>query len=157
MNTQNRTGVSKPIRRSESPHPRTQRALPGFVLLVAIVLTTGCVRRTMTITTDPPNARVYLNSQELGVSAVTSEFTWYGDYDVVIRKEGYETLHTNWKIDPPWYQWMPLDFIFEVLWPGQFHDQRSQSFVLEPAKTPDPEALVDRARDTRKRALDPRK
>jgi len=111
----------------------------------------------MTITTEPPNARVYLNDLEIGVSEVTTDFTWYGDYDVVIRKDGYETLHSNWKIDPPWYQWIPVDFFTEVLWPGEFHDQRSRNFVLTAATKPETEALVERARAVRKRALDPRK
>lgn len=133
----------------------------AWALVVALVLTAslpgGCVRRTMTITTDPPSARVYLNDREIGVSAVTTDFTWYGDYDVVIRKDGYETLHSNWKIDPPWYQWIPIDFFTEVLWPGEFHDVRSKNFVLVVATTPEIEELVERARATRKRALDPRK
>jgi len=126
-------------------------------LVLSACLTPGCVRRTMTITTEPPNARVYLNDHEIGVSQVTTDFTWYGDYDVVIRKDGYETLHSNWKIDPPWYQWIPIDFFTEVLWPGEFHDQRSRGFVLVAATTPDTEELVDRARAARERALDPRK
>ncbi len=133
----------------------------AWALAVALVLTAflpgGCVRRTMTITTEPPSARVYLNDREIGVSAVTTDFTWYGDYDVVIRKDGYETLHSNWKIDPPWYQWIPIDFFTEVLWPGEFHDVRSKNFVLVVATTPEIEELVERARATRKRALDPRK
>jgi len=131
----------------------------AFLILTAagMLLLTGCVRRTLTITTTPPNARVYLNDREIGVSEVTTDFTWYGDYDVVIRKKGYETLHSNWKVDPPWYQWIPIDFFTEVLWPGQFHDERSRNFVLKPAEIPDTEELVKRARDARKRALDPRK
>ncbi len=126
-------------------------------LVFTVMVACGCVRRTMTITTEPPNARVYLNDHEIGVSEVTTDFTWYGDYDVVIRKEGYETLQSNWKIDPPWYQWIPIDFFTEVLWPGEFHDQRSRNFVLLTATTPEIEELVERARAARKRALDPRK
>ena len=126
-------------------------------LVFTVMVACGCVRRTMTITTEPPNARIYLNDREIGVSEVRTDFTWYGDYDVVIRKDGYETLHSNWKIDRPWYQWIPIDFFTEVLWPGSFHDQRSQHFVLAPATTPEIEELVERARATKKRALDPRK
>lgn len=117
----------------------------------------GCVRRTMTITTDPPHAQVFLNDHEIGVSDVQTDFTWYGDYDVVIRKDGYETLHTHWRIDAPWYQWIPVDFFTEVLWPGECHDQRSRHFELAPVSPTDTDALVARAREIRKRALDPRK
>lgn len=139
---------------------RLKRALDATGTVAAIALLAcggGCVRRTLTITTDPPHARVYVNDREIGVSKVSTDFTWYGDYNVVVRKQGYKTLRTNWKIDPPWYEWIPIDFFFEVLWPGQLHDMRSNHFVLAPAVTPDPDDLVKRAEETRKRALDPRK
>ena len=84
----------------------------------------------MTITTEPPSALIFLNDQEIGRSEVTTDFLWYGDYDIVIRKKGYQTLQTHWEIKPPWYQVIPIDFITEVIWPGQFHDERSHHFVL---------------------------
>jgi len=130
--------------------------LVGLAGLVAIG-SFGCVRRTLTITTEPPHAHVFLNDHEVGVSRVQTDFTWYGDYDVVVRKEGYYTLHTHWQIDPPWYQLIPVDFFTEVLWPGQFHDERSRHFELSPARPTDTDALVERARKIRRRALDPRK
>jgi len=131
----------------------------AIVLLIvgAVVSSTACVRRTITITTEPPNARVFLNDQEVGRSAVTTDFLWYGDYGVTIRKEGYETLQTNWVIKRPWYQYMPLDFFSEVLWPGQLHDTHSQHYVLAPEKIPTQEELIGRAVETRDRALDARK
>ena len=121
--------------------------------VLAIVASTGCVRRTMTITTDPPQARVFLNDQEIGRSEVSTDFLWYGDYDVVIRKEGYETLQTNWTIKPPWYQWIPFDFFTEVLWPGWIHDTHSQHYTLKPATTPTEEEVLDRAQTVREEAL----
>ena len=122
-------------------------------LVVCTVWPTGCVRRTLTITTEPAQARVFLNDQEIGRSEVSTDFLWYGDYDVVIRKEGFETLHTNWKVDPPWYQWIPFDFFTEVLWPGWIHDQRRQHFVLAPAATPDDEEIIERAGTMREKTL----
>ena len=131
------------------------------VILVAaagcVVLFPGCVRRTLTITTEPPQALVYLNDQEVGRSAVTVDFLWYGDYDVIIRKEGYQTLKTNWDIKAPWYQIMPLDFFAEVLWPGQIHDQHTRHFALEPAVPPTQEELLERALETREQATKPQR
>jgi len=126
-------------------------------MVATLTVPYACVRRTISITTEPPNARVFLNDQEVGRSAVTTDFLWYGDYGVTIRQEGYETLQTNWTIKPPWYQHIPLDFITEVLWPGQLHDTHSRHFVLEPARTPTQEELIGRATETRDRALDARK
>lgn len=126
------------------------RLLAG-VLMAAPVL--GCVRRTITITTDPPQARVFLNDQEIGRSEVSTDFLWYGDYDVIIRKEGYETLQTNWTIKPPWYQLIPFDFFTEVLWPGWIHDTHCQHYVLAPTITPTEEEVIERAEMIREEAL----
>ena len=125
--------------------------------LLTVALSTGCVRRTITITTDPPHALVFLNDQEVGRSTVTTDFLWYGDYDVIIRKEGYTTLKTHWDIKPPWYQVLPIDFFAEVLWPGQIHDQHERHFALEPQVQPTKDELVNRALEMRTRAFDPRK
>lgn len=121
-----------------------------------VVMSTGCVRRTIRITTEPPNALVFLNDQEIGRSEVATDFLWYGDYDVIIRKKGYETLQTHWNIKPPWYQVVPIDFFAEVLWPGHIHNVHERHFVLKPQELPTTEELIDRAQKTRKRALDPR-
>lgn len=131
---------------------------PRNIAIASIAfLAFGCVRRTLTITTEPPDARVYLNDQEIGHSKVTTDFLWYGDYDVAIRKEGYQTLQTNWNIETPWYQVIPLDFFFEVFWPGELHDEHSRHFVLEPQQLPTQAELIERANETRELALDARK
>ncbi len=119
-----------------------------LISVVAVVLSaTGCVRRTMTITTDPPQAFVYLNGQEVGKSTITTDFTFYGDYNVTIRKQGYETLKTNWQIDPPWYQVVPFDFFAEVLWPGMIHDEHQRHFILSPLQEKSVEELAERANE----------
>lgn len=119
--------------------------------LIALGMVPGCVRRTLTITTTPPQALVYLNDQEIGRSTVSTDFLWYGDYDVIIRKEGYKTLKTHWRVDPPWYQIAPLDFVAEVMWPGKLHDVHTRNFVLELQVEPTSEELIGRAEELRQR------
>lgn len=133
---------------------RTCLLVLGLAVVVAL---SGCVRRTITITTEPPQALVFLNGQEVGRSTLTTDFIWYGDYDVIIRQEEYKTLKTHWDIKAPWYQAVPIDFFAEVLWPGQLHDKHSRHFVLEPAEIPTQEELISRAMETRKRAVELRK
>lgn len=125
----------------------------GAVGLVLAGAGIGCVRRTLTINTDPQGALVYLNDAEVGRTPVSVDFLWYGDYDVIVRKEGYATLQTDERINEPWYQIPPFDFFAEVLWPGRIHDQRSVSYVLEPAVAPDREELLQRAEALRDEAL----
>ncbi len=89
---------------------RTVFCLSAAFLLCLSALPIGCVRRTMTVRTEPEGARVLLNDEFVGTSPLTVDFTWYGDYDVTCRKDGYETLHTHHRIKPPWYQVPPFDF-----------------------------------------------
>ena len=155
MKRQVRRVVDPPcIRRStveHMPHPTTI-----MMLIAALGLTvhTGCVRRTLTIETDPQGAIVTLNDEEIGATPVSRDFLWYGDYDVLIRKEGYETLSTHWLIPRPWYAIPPIDFFVESLWPGWIHDAHFKEFVLTPTSPPDAQALFDRAMQTRRQALD---
>ena len=74
-----------------------------------------------------------------------------------ITRCGYETLQTNWEVEPPWYQVIPFDFFTEVLWLGHLHDTHNRHFVLEPRVLPTADELIRRALQTRARALDPRK
>jgi len=123
------------------------------LLLAGVLLTTGCVRRTLTIETEPQGALVHLNDQEVGVTPVSTDFSWYGDYDVIIRKEGFDTVHSHVDLKPPWYQLFPIDFFFDVLWPGRIHDVRYARFDLAPRSEPDTVEVVQRAKELRDRAL----
>ncbi len=134
--------------------PRFYRLLwPVAGLLAAVCVLPGCVRRTLTIQSEPDGALVFLNDEEVGRTPVTTDFTWYGDYEVILRREGCQTLHTHTEIKAPWYQLPPIDFFFEVLWPGHIVDARDIDFELEPQELPTREELVDRAQVLRDRAL----
>ena len=114
----------------------------------------GCVRRTMTIHTEPiSGARVILNDEDVGISPVTVDFTWYGDYDLILRHPDYQTLNTHWRIREPWYQIPPVDFVTEVLLPVTLHDRHEQTFTLTEQTLPTREELVKRADEIRERAL----
>ena len=106
------------------------------VMILVGLASAGCVRRTLIIETEPQGALVFLNDEEIGRSPVQREFLWYGDYDIVARKEGYATLHTHERINTPWYQVPGIDFFTELLYPGRIHDQRLMSFTLEPESLP---------------------
>lgn len=123
----------------------------GCVTLTLIL--TSCVRRTMHITTTPPSALVHLNGQEIGRSEVSVDFIWYGDYNIEIKHEGFETLQTNWDVKPPWYQHVPLDFFAEVLWAGKIHDVHAKHFELQPEVLPTSEELTQRAAELQARAV----
>jgi len=132
-------------------HPAIRFRTTITLVVIALALP-GCVRRTLTIQTEPAGALVFLNDEEVGRSPVSTDFTWYGDYDVAIRHPGYQTLKTHIPVLPPWYQLPPLDFLAEVFWPGHIHDTHTHAFTLAPSVTPGREELIERAEAVRDRA-----
>jgi hypothetical protein len=130
------------------------RRYQAFVLPVILLFGVGCVERTMKITTRPAGAIVYVNDEEVGRTPVKISFTWYGDYDLVFRKPGYETLKTHYRLDAPWYQWPFFDLISETMVATTIRDERHlPTFELHPAEVPAPDAVVQRAEDLRDQAL----
>jgi hypothetical protein len=130
------------------------RFLACALCVCAVVALTGCVERTMKITTNPTGARVFLNDEEIGVSPVKTSFLWYGDYDVVIRKPGYKTLKTNYRVNAPWHQIPPIDLITECFLPGTIKDEHELPTFDLAAETTEPAAdLVERAVEMRDRTL----
>jgi len=108
----------------------------------------------MKISSQPPGARVFVNDEEVGQTPVKFTFLWYGDYDLLLRKEGYETLRTHYRVNPPWYQWPPFDLIAETLIAGTIHDVHElPTYELTPAAIPPTAEVVQRAVELRERAL----
>ena len=132
---------------------RAAQAKSHIVLILFIFLMAGCVERLITVNTNPAGAVVYLNDEEVGTSPVTVPFTWYGEYDVVIRKEGLKTVKTSRKAKAPIYQWPPLDLFFECLWPFDLVDRHQWDFELAVQEPTDPNALIERARSLRNETL----
>jgi len=117
-----------------------------LVLIAAGLITTaivsGCIERQLTINTLPQNALVTLNDEEIGTSPVMVSFNWYGDYNVAIRKEGFETLKTHRELKGPWYDSFPFDFFAQILNPKRVVDSYEWTFELEPKKQLTREELI---------------
>ena len=116
---------------------------PVAALLVLCLLTTGCLRRSLTIRTDPPGALVYVNDQIKGESPVTYDFMWYGWYRVTIRKEGFARVEDRKELRAPPHLWIPFDLIAEMT-PWTIRDDREWTYTLEPMQqlsTPIPPKL----------------
>lgn len=113
----------------------------------------GCVERTLTIASNPPGALVYLNDQEVGRTPVTREFVWYGNYDLAIRRDGYQTLKTTVQVNAPIFQIVPLDLVAELL-PFHFVDAQHFSYNLAQNRPVDERQLMLSAEEM-KRELEP--
>ncbi|HMP02168.1 MAG TPA: PEGA domain-containing protein [Gemmatales bacterium] len=122
--------------------------LMGLVLVVA----QGCVERRYLVVSDPPGAMLVVNRQEVGPTPVTlptNSALFYGDYDFLLFKDGYEPLTVKQPIPAPWWQWFPFDLITEHLWPGTLIDERTFAYQLSPAPIVPPETLLQVAQSAR--------
>ena len=117
--------------------------------LIAAIILGGCVERNLTINTNPQGALVVLNDEEIGTSPVTVSFEWYGDYDVRISKEGFETLKTHRNLKAPWYDNFPFD-LFAWLNPERIVDEYEWTFELAPKKEISREELIEAAEELKK-------
>jgi len=106
----------------------------------------------MDVRSNPPNALVFMNDQEAGRTPFTRRFTWYGTYEVQVRKEGYQTVKIGSPVIAPWWQWVPFDFLAEVL-PFHFQDSHTLTYSLKPIQESQetPDELIEHAQQLRER------
>ena len=131
---------------------RLNRTFLVCIIVILAVSQTGCVERKLTINTDPQGALVALNDEEIGISPVTVEFNWYGDYKVRLIKDGYGIVNTHRKLDAPAHDRFPLDFFYGVLWPGLVVDEYEWTFALPKYQPPLRRDLIDGSRRLKKAA-----
>jgi len=129
-------------------------SISGLVVvgLIATLLLTGCVERQLTINTEPKGALVFLNDEEIGESPVTASFEWYGDYNVRISKEGYETLNTHRKLKRPLHDKFPFD-LFAMVIPKRTVNSYQWTFTLEEKRQISREQLIQNAEELKEKAV----
>lgn len=125
-------------------------AAPLGLALCALVLP-ACQQRSLTITSEPEGARVWLNDVDVGRTPVEVDFKWYGIYDVRISKEGYEPLITAREASAPVWEYPVVDLVTA---PFPLHDRQTWHFDL--VRTPESlnraaaeQDLVQRAKEMR--------
>ena len=122
----------------------------AFIGLLLCVCATGCVHRRMTVRTNPPGALLYVDDTPIGITPVSTDFTYYGTRKIRLVKDGFETLTVMQPIPAPWYQYPPIDFVAENFVPGEIRDQRMLDFQLKPQMVVPTEQLLSRAETLRR-------
>jgi len=129
-----------------------KRTLLALAALAGAAFSGGCVERRFIIESDPPGATVFRNGQPIGVTPVDDYFIFYGDYEYILVKPGYQTLKVRQPVPTPWYEFPGLDFVSENLVPWKIRDvRRLGPYQLQPIVPPDPNKVRDRAQQLRDR------
>jgi hypothetical protein len=117
----------------------------------------ACVERKITIGSDPSGALVTMNDVDVGRTPITVPFTWYGDYDIILRYEKnigtpdqpvmqHYYLRTHRRATAGPSQWVGVDLITELL-PMNFVDQKVWAFVVPQVPEQTDADLIKRAQE----------
>ncbi len=118
----------------------------GVVGLLALAHS-GCVRRTIAITSTPADALVYVNDREIGRTPCEVEFMFYGEYDVRIKRDGYESVIGSGTASAPIWDFIGADLVAEMA-PIALESRVEWHFELIPSDNSHNDLLV-RARALR--------
>ncbi len=108
--------------------------LMRFAALATCAMTLGgCLERKLQITSEPAGALCWVNDREVGVTPLELEFTFYGTYEVRLKKEGFEPFVTKARASQPVYEYPPLDLVATVV-PAKIETNVKWHFVMEASK-----------------------
>lgn len=122
-----------------------------IVISICLLGMLGCVEKKVLVRTEPAGAPVFIDEKSIGDSPVEQSFDFYGRRLIRVgpmeNESGKVTFSETERIvelTAPWYQLFPVDFFFEVLWPGRIVD--THEFVIHlPAAEKAPSATGSEA------------
>ena len=124
-----------------------------IVLFPLFLLQTGCVHRRVTVNSYPQGALVKVDGRDIGYTPASFDYTWYGTREVQLLLDGYETHTELVRINAPWYQKFPLDFVSDNFLGRHVSDHRQFSFQLQPKRTDLSDDVMKRAGSLRSEAV----
>jgi hypothetical protein len=128
------------------------RGPAALLMLVALGLFSGCVERRYTIRSDPPGATVIVNGEEIGPTPASKSFQYYGNREITLMLDGYQTRTVIQPINAPWWDNYATEFFSENIVPLSLRDDREYKFQLLPAVSPPQGELRNRAESLREEA-----
>lgn len=132
-----------------------------------MAFTFGCVEKKILVRTEPEDVPVHIDDEHVGRSPVEQKFKFYGRRLIrvgPVKNESGKVLYDETEriveTVPPWYEFFPIDFFFEVIWPGTLVDTHKFTVHLAPAgKHPEKrgitaaEKVLEGAEEYRKESL----
>lgn len=108
-----------------------RKILIALTYVIIMALNSGCVRRIVTINSQPEQVKVYFDRKFVGETPCDFEFFYYGTHHLELTKEGYENLNTTLRLKGPIYEYFPLSFFSEIIIPWEIINKHSYAFKLE--------------------------
>jgi len=125
------------------------------LMLLSAAGLTGCVQRTIKITSTPAGALVHLNDEEVGRTPVEVPYLYYGTYDVRLQLDGYQPLWTQAEAKAPWWEAPGPDLIAEAVSDAEVKQEWHYDLEVQPLV--DEKPLVERAKEMQMRLNEPEK
>ena len=129
------------------------RTLRLSVLFGLLLCALGCVDRRFVVTTNVPGAQIYKDGQPVGASPADGRWEYAGYYNFTAVAPGYEPTVKRIRFKPRWFEYPPLDFFAEVLYPFRIEDVRSVELELYPVRPVNQDQLIGEAETLRSRGL----
>lgn len=137
--------------------PGPVRRLLAPCAAAATLLAAGCVERRFVLESNVPGAQIFVNDAAVGPSPADARWDYAGKYKFKVVAPGYEPLTDVRRVGAKWYDYPPLDFFVETIWPFHIEDVRRFTFDLQPIAPVRTDELLDNANRLRDRgrALEP--
>ena len=87
-----------------------------------LLCTAGCVERRFVITTDPPNAIVEVNDKVRTLPRRICNSPTMRNINLLPRRKASKSWIRTSRSSAPWYEWVGLDFISEIVIPWTIRD-----------------------------------
>ena len=99
--------------------------------------------------TQPEGAAVSLDGIPVGHTPLATAYTYGGSRDILIEKDGYETVRQKVDLSNPPYLVPPVSFFTEHFSPVEIRHQPVLDFQLQPKQRVNSEVLLQRANTLR--------
>jgi len=123
-----------------------------FVVLLGLMIASGCVKRQMVITSEPTGAEVVVNQTWRGETPFVLPYKHAGVYDIRLEKPGYYPLMVREPVIGKWHDRMGPDLVADVA-PVNINDIRKFHYKLEPIAEADPIEDILTRRDQMKERI----
>lgn len=121
------------------------------VVLMSLLLP-GCVHRRVTIHSDPAGALAKVDGRVIGYTPASFDYTWYGEREVELLKEGFETQKQLIRFGAPWIQRLPFEFLSDNIAGSHIQDHRQVRIRMQPQRRDSSADVLQRARALRSEA-----